>query len=112
MIVFSLGRLGTQKCRVYALVAERYLVLLMVVDVSGIFDDTEEERNGISRELRAGKAGKSCVVKVLTSFWADLDCCAASSSLVIRETDTVHVGFSHSWELTYHLRDFGGSAVA
>jgi hypothetical protein len=111
MIILPYWCLRTKERRVYTLVAERYLVLFMVVDMSGVFDNTQEKRNSISRKLRAGKAGKCCVVKCLTGFWANLDRCTAGSSFVIREPDTIHVGLGHARELTDDLGDFGSSAV-
>jgi hypothetical protein len=83
----------------------------MVVDMSGIFDNTQEKRNSISRKLRAGKASKCCVVKRRTGFWANLDRCTTGSSFVIWEPDTIHVGLGHAREPTDDLGNFGSSAV-
>jgi hypothetical protein len=111
MIILPCWCLGTKERRIYTLVAERYLVLFMVVDMTWIFDNTQEKRNSISRKLRAGKASKCFVVKCLTCFWTNLDRCTAGSSFVIREPDTIHVGLGHARELTYDLGDFRSSAV-
>lgn len=99
MVVLALRGFSPNQGSINTLITKWNLVLLMVVDVSGILDNAKEQRNSIFGQLRAYESRKLRVVKCLTRIWANLNRCTPGTSLVIGETDTVDVGFGDAREL-------------
>ena len=99
MVVFTLRGFSPNQGSINPLITKWHLVLLMVVDVSGILDDAKEQWNSIFRQLGAYESRKLRVVKRLTRIWANLNRCTAGTPLVVGETDAVNIGFGDAREL-------------
>lgn len=81
-----------------ALVPQRHLVLLVIMNMAGSLHQTHKDRNGIfgqflSRKLRQlSKIKPSCLVDYL-------DCRAPRASFVVGDLHAVDIGFQEAGEL-------------
>jgi hypothetical protein len=111
VIILTTRYLGPNKRRVYSLVTQWHLILLMVMDVCGIIDYTQEDRHSVARQLGAGVACEGGVVEGLSGFGADLQSSTAGAAFVVGEADAVNVGFLDTREFSDYFGDLGGGPV-
>lgn len=97
--MFTLGGFSSNQGSINPLIPKWHLVLLMVVNMSGILHDAKEQRHSIFWQLGPYEPRKFCVIKCLTGIWANLNSRTPGTSLVVGKMDAVDIGFSDAREL-------------
>lgn len=111
LIVRTIGHFRASQRRINSLIAQRDLVLLVIMDVRRVFHDSQEDGYRIARQLRLREARKCGVVECLSSLRCDLQGSATGSAFMVGEFHAVNVCFCDTGEFPDNLGDFGGCPV-